>query len=94
MPLWAGGVAGASALALALSEPIWRRLARRVGLRTTVARSLTGTSLGILLFGVANSPWQLIVIRAFQGGAGGLGAAIVSLAAAAIPRESLGKLLG
>lgn len=93
LPLLSGGLAAVSALALAIASPLWRRVARRSGLRALLTQSWAGLAAGILLMAFATAAWQLMAIRVVQGLLGAAGTLIVSLAVAAAGREDLARTL-
>jgi multidrug resistance protein len=61
-------------------SPIWGRLSDRVGRRPLLLMSLVGSSVGLVLFGLANTLWLLFASRAFSG----ITAATISIAQAYI----------
>jgi multidrug resistance protein len=61
-------------------SPIWGRLSDRVGRRPLLLMSLLGSSIGLVVFGLANTLWLLFLSRAFSG----ITAATISIAQAYI----------
>lgn len=61
-------------------SPIWGRLSDRVGRRPLLLMSLVGSSVGLVIFGLANTLWLLFLSRAFSG----VTAATISIAQAYI----------
>ncbi|MFN3431403.1 MAG: MFS transporter [Candidatus Sericytochromatia bacterium] len=61
-------------------SPIWGRLSDRVGRRPLLLMSLLGSSIGLVVFGLADTLWLLFLSRAFSG----VTAATISIAQAYI----------
>jgi MFS transporter, DHA1 family, multidrug resistance protein len=92
--LWVGACATAVAVALAVFAPIWGRLADSYGKRLMLLRAMAGGTLVMGLMGVANAPWQLLVLRAMQGALTGTVSAATVLVATLSPAEEAGASLG
>ncbi len=92
--LWAGAIAAASALSMAVCQPLWGAWADRVGRKPMLVRAMVGLSSLTLLMGFATSPWQLLVMRFIQGAVSGTGAASNALVASCTPRGRLGYAMG
>lgn len=91
---WSGVISAASAITMAIAQPIWGNLADRYGRRVMVLRSIAAASVTLALMGLARHPWHLLVLRLLQGGFTGTIAASNALVATSVPRERLGRSLG
>ncbi len=91
---WAGTIAAAAALAMAVTQPIWGNMADRWGRKPMVVRAMLGGGGTIILMGFATSPEQLLFLRFVQGCLMGTMAASTALVAASTPRDRLGFALG
>ncbi|MGI5834973.1 MAG: MFS transporter [Chloroflexota bacterium] len=91
---WAGILAAAPSLSLAISQPIWGSLADRFGRRPMVIRSMFGGGVVVGLMGFVSSPEQLLVLRLIQGLVTGTVAACNALVASTTPKAHLGVALG
>jgi MFS transporter, DHA1 family, multidrug resistance protein len=92
--VWVGACATAVAVSLAVFAPIWGRLADSYGKRLMLLRAMIGGAVVMALMGVVTAPWQLLVLRAFQGALTGTVAAATVLVAGISPKEHAGWSLG
>ncbi len=92
--LWAGILAAAGSVGLTFSGFLWSRLGHWFGLRATLVRALIGLGLAAILMGIAAEVWQLLLIRIVHGVLGSVGAVVVAVVTAAIPREGRASVLG
>jgi DHA1 family multidrug resistance protein-like MFS transporter len=91
---WAGAIGAAAAITMAITQPFWGSLADRHGRRIMVLRSIGAASITLVLMGLVQHPWQLLVLRFLQGAFTGTVAASNALVASSVPRERLGSSLG
>ncbi len=91
---WAGVIAAAAALSMAIFQPIWGSQADRVGRKPMLLRAMLGLGVVTLLMGFAASPEQLLVLRFIQGAVSGTNSASNALVASCTPRHRLGFALG
>lgn len=91
---WAGLISAASALSMAVAQPIWGNMADRVGRRPMVIRSMVGGSIVVTLMGFATSPEHLLILRFIQGTVTGVVSAATALVATSAPKHRLGFALG
>jgi MFS transporter, DHA1 family, multidrug resistance protein len=91
---WAGLVTAATALSMAIVQPIWGNLADRKGRRPMVVRSMLGGAVVLSLIGLVRTPQELLVMRLIQGTVTGTVAAGNALVATSTPRHRLGFAMG
>ena len=94
LAFWSGISAGATGFALALTSPIWGRLADRYGRKPMLVRAMIGGGISVGLMGLAQSALQLTVLRGIQGASSGTVAAATALVATETPAEHLAWALG
>jgi DHA1 family multidrug resistance protein-like MFS transporter len=94
LSFWAGISAGATGLALALTSPIWGRLADRYGRKPMLVRAMIGGGVSVGLMGLSQSALQLTVLRGVQGASSGTVAAATALVATGTPPVQLAWALG
>lgn len=91
---WAGAIIASTALAMAISQPIWGNLADRWGRKPMLLRSMVGGACTLTLMGMVSAPEHLVVLRFVQGLVTGTVAAGNALVAASAPKRRLGFALG
>lgn len=91
---WTGVLMASVGLAMALCAPVWGALSDRYGRKPMVLRSMFGGALVIGLMGLAQNPWQLLVLRILQGALTGTISASLALVASVTPRERTGRVIG
>jgi DHA1 family multidrug resistance protein-like MFS transporter len=94
LKLWIGGCATISPIMLFIFAPIWGQLADTVGKRAMLLRAMFGGTVVLGLMGIANHPWQVLVLRGMQGALTGTISAATVLVANITPRERIGVSLG
>ena len=94
LAFWSGISAGATGFALALTSPIWGRLADRYGRKPMLVRAMIGGGLSVGLMGLAQSALQLTALRGIQGASSGTVAAATALGATETPIAHLAWGLG
>jgi MFS transporter, DHA1 family, multidrug resistance protein len=94
LSFWAGISAGATGFALALTSPIWGRLADRYGRKPMLVRAMIGGGISVGLMGLSQSALQLTALRGVQGASSGTVAAATALVATETPAAHLAWALG
>ncbi len=94
LAIWTGVVAAASGFALAVASPIWGGVADRYGRRPMLVRAMLGGAISVGLMGLAQDPYQLLILRVLQGATSGTVAAATALVATETPRQRVGWALG
>lgn len=91
---WAGLLATSTGVAQFLFAPLWGTVADRFGRKLMLLRALVGATVVITLQGTVSAPWQLLILRAAQGGFVATVPAATALIAAGTPRRHLGFAMG
>jgi DHA1 family multidrug resistance protein-like MFS transporter len=94
LKLWVGACSTVVAVTLAVFAPLWGQLADTLGKRPMLLRAMFGGAAVMALMGLAGKPWQLLVLRGFQGALTGTVAAATVLVATISPVEQVGFTLG
>ena len=94
LAFWTGITASATGFTLALTSPIWGRLADRYGRKPMLIRAMIGGGISVGLMGLAQSALQLTVLRGIQGASSGTVAAATALVATETPGAHLAWALG
>ena len=92
--LWAGMIASAGSVAMALISPVWGMMADRHGRKLMVERAAFGGAIIMTVMAFSASVEQLLVLRILQGLLTGTTPAFVALVASFSPRERIGFSLG
>ncbi|MBX5466715.1 MAG: MFS transporter [Firmicutes bacterium] len=91
---WSGVVYSSTFLLSAVAQPIWGKLADRVGRKPMLIRSGMGMGIVMASLGLVHSVWQLLVLRALMGTVSGFVGAAIALQASQTPRQDAGRALG
>ncbi len=91
---WSGTLFAAPFLMQTIAAPLWGVLGDRYGRKLMVIRALGGIGFTNILAALVLNVWQLLVLRAVQGGVSGFVAATNALVSAAMPRDRLGAAMG
>ena len=94
LSFWTGVTAASTGFALAVTSPIWGRLADRYGRKPMLVRAMIGGGISVALMGLAQSALQLTVLRGIQGASSGTVAAATALVATETPAPHLAWALG
>jgi len=94
LAFWTGISAGATGFSLAITAPIWGRLADRYGRKPMLVRAMIGGAISVGLMGLAQSALQLTLLRSLQGASSGTVAAATALVATGTPPEHMAWSLG
>jgi len=86
--------ASVTGLSLTLTAPIWGSLADRYGRKPMFLRALIGAGVVILVMGLAQAVWQLVVLRFVMGAFAGTMGAAAALVASTTPRAKVGYAMG
>lgn len=92
--LWLGLAISVSPLLTAVSGPIWAALGQRYGHKVMIERALVCIGVGITLLAFAQSPLQVVALRAAIGALGGVSIAALAAVTATTPRRDLGPAIG
>jgi MFS family permease len=92
--IWTGIIFGINFLSSFLFQPIWGRMADRIGRKIMLLRSAFGMAILICLMGLATSVWQLLILRILNGMISGFNPAAIALTSAATPKERIGFAMG
>ncbi|MCE5258003.1 MAG: MFS transporter, partial [Chloroflexi bacterium] len=91
----AGAMASVSSISTAVSALGIGRLADRIGLKTVLVACVAGVALTFIPQGLVRDPWQLFVLRAFQGFfIGGILPTANALLAVSTPHGNRGTVFG
>lgn len=91
---WMGLCLAAPAMTMFIFSPVWGRIGDRWGRKWMVVRALIGLAISLLLMGLAQTPWQLLLCRLLQGAFGGVVDASAAFASSEAPQGKNGKTLG
>jgi MFS transporter, DHA1 family, multidrug resistance protein len=94
LKLWVGACSTVVAVTLAVFAPVWGQLADTLGKRPMLLRAMFGGAVVMALMGMAGRPWQILVLRGFQGALTGTVAAATVFVATITPSEEIGFTLG
>jgi MFS family permease len=91
---WSGLAYGATFLSAALTAPLWGRLGDRYGRKLMLIRASLGMALAMSLIGLAQTVWQLVLLRLLAGLLGGYASGATILVATQTPKARSGWALG
>ena len=91
---WSGLAFGATFLGVAVTAPVWGRLADRYGRKAMLVRAALGMAIVMPLVGLARSVEQLVALRLAAGLVGGYASAATVMIGTQAPRERAGWALG
>lgn len=91
---WSGLLLSSSAMAMAITAPLWGSLADRYGRKPMVMRAMFGGAVSTALMAFAQNVGQVVALRALQGALAGTVAAATTLVASGTPPERRGYALG
>ncbi|WP_225948501.1 MFS transporter [Paenibacillus sp. OAS669] len=92
--LWSGLGLTAPAVSAALTAPLWGRLGDVTSRKWMVIRALGSSACVLAAMGLANTPFQLFLLRFLQGALGGVVDAVGAFAASQAGKEEQGKARG
>jgi len=91
---WSGVAFGATFLSAALTAPLWGRLGDRYGRKLMLIRASLGMAIAMSLIGLAETIWQLVLLRLLAGLLGGYASGATILVATQTPKARSGWALG
>ncbi len=91
---WSGIAFGITFLAAGIMAPVWGRLADLYGRKLILMRACLGMAVCMSLIGLAQTIWQLVLLRLLAGLLGGYASGAVVLVATQTPKERAGWALG
>lgn len=91
---WSGLVFAATFLVSAFVQPLWGRLADRVGRKFILIRSGAGMAIVMAAMGLAQNVWELFALRGLLGAVAGFIVSATALQATQTPPEQAGRALG
>ena len=91
---WAGLISGVTPFMIAFSAPFWSVQSAKRGPKTVMTIVLVTVMLTVFLCGVATAPWQILVLRIFQGLFGGFVPIGLSVVTMVTPEEETSRMLG
>lgn len=92
--IWSGLVFSITFLFSAIASPLWGGLADRKGRKLMLLRSALGMAIVMMLMGLAQNIWHLLILRACLGLLGGFIPNANALIATQMPRNKSGWALG
>ena len=94
VPVWAGVMAAAGSLVMAVFSPLWGWLADRHGRKIMVERAMFGGAVITFAMGLVSNVWQLLFLRLLSGATTGTISASIAMVSTVVPRQRLGYALG
>lgn len=88
--IWAGFIFAANFLTSFLFQPLWGKLSDKYGRKVMLLRSGFGMAIVIALMGLAQNPWQLLLLRLLNGTISGFNPAAVALISGTTPKDRMG----
>lgn len=92
--LWSGIVFSSSFAVSAVMAPIWGKMADTKGKRLMAIRASFLLAVSYFLGGIVQTPFQLVLMRLFQGFAAGLWPMDLAIMTTVAPKDKLGLCLG
>jgi MFS family permease len=91
---WSGVAYAASFLSAGIVAPLWGRLADLYGRKLMMIRASLGMAVAMSLIGMAQTVWQLVLLRLLAGLLGGYSSGSMILVATQTPKRRSGWALG
>jgi len=92
--MWSGFTFSITFAVSAFMSPIWGKLSDKMGKKPMIIRSSILLAITYLLGGLVRSPFELFLVRAFQGIAAGLWPACLVMLSYSVPKNKLGFCMG
>ncbi|CAI6026069.1 Staphyloferrin B transporter [Paenibacillus sp. JJ-100] len=92
--IWAGFIFAANFLTSFIFQPLWGKLSDKYGRKIMLLRSGFGMAVVIALMGLAQNPWQLLLLRLLNGTISGFNPAAVALISGTTPKDRMGFAMG
>lgn len=94
LSMWSGLVFAISFAISAFAAPLWGKLSDKMGKKPMIIRSSVLIAVTYFLAGIVTTPFELFLVRAFQGVAAGLWPACLVMLSAYAPKKKLGFAMG
>lgn len=94
LSMWSGLVFAISFAISAIAAPLWGKLSDKMGKKPMIIRSSVLIAVTYFLAGIVTTPFELFLVRAFQGVAAGLWPACLVMLSAYAPKKKLGFAMG
>ncbi|WEV54000.1 MFS transporter [Leuconostocaceae bacterium ESL0723] len=94
LTFYSGAAFAVTFMVTAVVAPLWGKLADRKGRKLMMLRAAGGMAVVFFLMGFATNVWQLLLLRAIQGGLGGFVSNSNALIATQTPKRYVGRALG
>ncbi len=94
LSMWSGLVFAISFAISAFAAPLWGKLSDKMGKKPMIIRSSVLIAITYFLAGIVTTPFELFLVRAFQGVAAGLWPACLVMLSAYAPKKKLGFAMG
>ncbi|MBF7141311.1 MULTISPECIES: MFS transporter [Pseudomonas] len=91
---WSGAAYAATFFSAAFTAPLWGRLGDRYGRKLMLIRASLGMAVAMALIGLAQTAWQLVLLRLLAGVLGGYASGSTILVATQAPKARSGWALG
>ena len=92
--LWSGVTYAITFAISAFVSPIWGKLSDKMGKKPIINRASFLLAITYFLGGIVRTPFELFLVRAFQGIASGLWPACLVMMSACVPKNKLGISMG
>lgn len=92
--LWSGVTYAITFAISAFVSPIWGKLSDKMGKKPMIIRSSFLLAITYFLGGIVKTPFELFLVRAFQGIASGLWPACLVMMSACVPKNKIGISMG
>ena len=92
--LWSGVTYAITFAISAFVSPIWGKLSDKMGKKPMIIRASFLLAITYFLGGIVRSPFELFLVRAFQGIASGLWPACLVMMSACVPKNKIGISMG
>ena len=92
--LWSGVTYAITFAISAFVSPIWGKLSDKMGKKPMIIRSIFLLAITYFLGGIVRTPFELFLVRAFQGIASGLWPACLVMMSACVPKNKIGISMG
>uniref|UniRef100_UPI00402AF4EE MFS transporter n=1 Tax=Succinivibrio sp. TaxID=2053619 RepID=UPI00402AF4EE len=94
LSLWSGVTYAITFAISAFVSPIWGKLSDKMGKKPMIIRASFLLAITYFLGGIVRTPFELFLVRAFQGIASGLWPACLVMMSACVPKNKIGISMG
>lgn len=91
---WSGLIIAAPFLFSVITAPIWGALGDKYGRKLMIVRAIIGLAVAMALMGFAQTVWQLMLLRMFQGAVSGFIASTLAFVSSTTPPNRSGYAIG